>query len=116
MFSIPKTETDIDNLINKGVDINQVDSLFGQTFLHILVQRNSSLLDYFLRKGPDTNISNKTGKTPLYYAKDVITVEKLIKYGASIIIQDLDGKTINDVNPKLMSNYIIYKQNNKIVA
>jgi ankyrin repeat protein len=111
MFFSAKSEADINNLISKGVDINAQDSFFGQTFLHILVQTGSPLLDYFLTKGPNTNIANKAGKTPLYYAKDVKTVEKLIFHGASVLVKDLDGNTINDVNPRLMANYITFYTN-----
>jgi ankyrin repeat protein len=119
MFFSAKTKDDIDNLIANGADINAQDSFFGQTYLHILVQSGSSLFDYFLSKGPDTNIQNKSGQTPIYYAKDVFTIEKLIKYGASILVRDINGKTPSEANYQLMSSFITYYSNNiknKLVA
>jgi len=114
MFFNAKTTEDIDNLIAQGMDINCQDSFFGQTYLHILVQSNSPLLDYFLEKGPNTNIANKDGKTPIFYAKNVITVEKLINQGASILVKDLDGKTVKDTNSKVMADYIKSYINKKL--
>ena len=114
-----KTETDIDNLINNGADINTQDSFFGQTYLHILVQSRNSLLDYFLTKGPNTNIKNKDGKTPIFYAKDIQTMEKLINHGASLLIKDLSGNTANEYNRSVSANFIQYyinKLRNKVVA
>jgi ankyrin repeat protein len=108
MFFNAKTKGDIDNLIAQGVDINSQDSLFGLTYLHILVKTDSSLLDYFLEQGPNTNIADKDGKTPIFYAKNVATVDKLVKHGASILTKDLDGKTVKEINPKLMLDYISY--------
>jgi len=118
MFFNAKTEADIDNLITSGADINAQDSFFGQTYLHILVQSSCSLFDYFLTKGPDTNIQNKTGKTPIYYAKNITTIEKLIKHGATILVKDINGQTPCDTNYQI-SNYITYYANNiknKLVA
>jgi hypothetical protein len=111
MFFAAKTEADIDRLIANGKDINGQDTFFGQTFLHILVQTNNRLLDYFLEKGPDTNIQNKDGKTPIYYAKDVYTIEKLINHGASVLVKDLDNKTVNEANPRIMTSFITYYSN-----
>lgn len=105
MFFSAKTREDIDDLISQGVDINSQDSFFGQTYLHILVQTNSPLLDYFLEKGPNPNIVNKDGKTPIYYAKNVDTVEKLIKHGASIL---------NIVNTRVISEYMTSYINKKM--
>ncbi len=119
MFFGAKTEADIDRLIASGEDINGQDTFFGQTFLHILVQTNSSLLGYFLEKGPDTNIQNRDGKTPIYYAKDIYTVEKLINHGASIMVKDLNGKTVNEANSQIMASFITYYSNklkNRIIA
>ncbi len=119
MFFSAKSEADIDRLIISGADINTQDTFFGQTFLHILVQTNSTLLDYFLDKGPDTNIQNKDGKTPIYYAKDLTTIEKLILHGASVFVKDLNGKTVNETNSQLMSSFITYygnKLKSKIIA
>jgi len=107
-----KTKADIDNLIENGVDINAQDTFFGQTYLHILVQSNSPLLDYFLEKGPNTNIQNKSGKTPLYYAKDQRTIEKLTKQRASLLSQDFDGKACNhQAIPQVTSDFMTYYLN-----
>lgn len=114
-----KSEADIDNAINSGADINAQETFFGQTYLHILVQSGSSLLDYFLTKGPNTNIQNSDGKTPIYYAKDVLTMEKLISYGASALVKDLDGKKVNEVNTAVSAKFIQYYANklrNNVVA
>lgn len=105
MFNIQSIE-DIDKLIKEGVDINKQDSMFGQTFLHMLVQSGSSLLDYFLSKGPDPNIRNRDGKTPIFYSRDVITIKKLINGGASLLIKDNEGHTVNDVKRSLMIELI----------
>lgn len=119
MFFSAKTQADIDTLIANGANINAQDLFFGQTFLHVLVQTSSSLLDYFLGKGPDTNIPNKSGRTPLFYAKDIPTIEKLLFHRASILVQDINGQTVNEANPEIMSNFITYYANklkNRIVA
>lgn len=119
MFFSAKTEADIDKLIIDGVDINKQDTLFGQTFLHVLIQTDSSLLDHFLKKGPNTNIQNKDGKTPIYYCKNILAVEKLIKHGASMLIKDINGKTVNEINSKIMADFMthyINKLKNRIVA
>jgi hypothetical protein len=111
MFSIPKTIADIDNIDN----INQIENMFGQTYLHILVQSDSNLLDYFLTKNPSPNIQNKDNKTPIFYAKDVTTVGKLIKQGASILV---NGKNVKDVNTNVsiyLTSYINKIKNNIIM-
>lgn len=100
---ILKTEKDIDLISN----INFQD-MFGQTYLHTLVKNDSPLLDYFLSKGPNLNIKNKEGKTPIFYAKTVDTIDKLINQGASILIKDNKGKTVSDINPKLIGEYITF--------
>lgn len=103
-FFSAKSEYDIDTLINNGVDINMQDLLFGQTYLHTLVQSESPLLDYFLSKGPNPNIQNKDGKTPLYYAKTETVIKKLISNGASPLIKDVDAKEA------IVSNILISKR------
>lgn len=93
-----KTKNDIDGLILKGIDINTQDSLFKQTYAHFLVQSKSPLLDYFLSKGPNLNIKNGDGKTPIYYASDLPTVIKLLGRGATLMTNDNNGKTPGQYN------------------
>jgi hypothetical protein len=71
-----------------------------------LVQRNSTLLDHFLSKGPNPNIKNSEGKTPIYYAKNAIVMEKLVKNGASILVSDLDNKRVNQTNNTVFSEFL----------
>jgi ankyrin repeat protein len=99
MFFKCKTESDIDDLINKGLDINFQESKFGQTYLHTLVQSNSKLLPYFISKKPKTNIINMDGKTPIFYCKNIDTVNLLVECGANLLIKDSNGKEAKDVNP-----------------
>lgn len=117
MLYSAKTIEDINNLINKGYDINQQDSMFGQTYLHILVKTNNPLLDYFLTKKPNPNIKNKEGKTPIFYANNSETIQKLIRYGASLTIKDNNGKYVHDykfnsvqqvISNNLKNNYSNY--------
>jgi ankyrin repeat protein len=119
MFFGAKTEADIDNLISSGADINAQDYLFGQTFLHVLVQSSSPLFDYFLSKNPNPNIQNKDGKTPLFYAKDTQTIESLIKHGASLFVKDFNGNSITETNSLVVANFMVYyinKIKNGVVA
>ena len=100
-----KSNADIDILIKNGADINYQETLFGQTYLHLLVKTSSPFLDYFLSKVPNTNIQNKEGRTPIFYANDVETIEKLVKHRASVYIRDFNGKNFIDIKPKLMSDF-----------
>jgi len=90
-----KTKEEINSRISMGANINAQESLFGQSYLHILVQSESPLLDHFLTKLPNTNLQNKEGKTPIFYAKNIQTVQKLILHGASFSIKDLNGKSVS---------------------
>lgn len=94
---------------NSEININYQDPLYGQTYLHVLVQTRSPLFDLFLSKNPNPNIQNNDGKTPIFYAKDINTVKKLIEHGASVLILDIDGKTVNQTNPQIMADFITDK-------
>lgn len=116
MFVVPKTTNDIDNLIAKGINIDTQDTLFKQTYLHCLVQNGSSLLDHFLTKGPNLNIKNSDGKTPIYYAKDLPTVLKLLNRGATLMTSDNSGKTPGQYNKIIANDLLKAYTSNKMRA
>lgn len=97
----PKTEEDINNI----TDLNQQDSLYGNTVLHILIKANSPLIDYLLTKNVNVNIQNKEGRTPIFYAKTSVTMDKLVKKGASLFIKDHTGKTVGGYNQRVFTEY-----------
>lgn len=96
MFTIPKNLNQINSLTSENINLQ--DGLFGQTIVHIYVQTQNPLLENLLVKNPDLNIKNNEGRTPIYYAKTSQTVEKLINYGASLTVTDLNGKTPAEYN------------------
>lgn len=91
-----KTTQQIDTVIDQGIDINAQDYA-GETFLHKLVKTSSTLLDHFLTKLPNVNIRNLMDRTPIFYANDEETIEKLILYGAKFN-RDCHGKICIDCN------------------
>lgn len=60
----PTTKEIIDLLLEKGADINRIDSSLEGTPLIVAVRKNSlPLIEYLLEKGADPRIRNRIGKT-----------------------------------------------------
>ena len=75
--------------------LNDRSSYSRQTFLHHIVQKgfNIEILEYCLKRGADTEISDYHNKRPLYKActlKNLPAVKLLLQYGA-------DPNALNDV-------------------
>jgi hypothetical protein len=111
MFFNCKTQEDIDRILLEGYNINFQDTIFGQTFLHCLVQSNSPLIDYALTKNPDLNIKNREGRSCIFYARNIETVEKLMLGKIKILEKDNYGKNAIEHNNYLRI-YLIEKMKN----
>lgn len=67
----------------------------GQTILHIIVQSDRiELLKYFLEKNKcDINSLNKSGQTPIFFAKSEDVANFLISHNADLNIRDINGRS-----------------------
>lgn len=87
----------IKGLINRGADVNAVDTKRGGSVLHLAAMNNSvDLVDFCLKKGIPVDVTNKYKATPLHWAcanKALEVVQFLIKNGADIEAIDEDGMT-----------------------
>ena len=79
-------------LVEHGADVNAAIDKFGQKQLFYAVkERNESMVNLLINCGANVNAVNKSGWTPLFYAKDVQTAQLLISHGA-----DVNWKSEND--------------------
>ena len=97
------TEEYLNNLEN----INSQENLFKMTILHILVIKESPLLSFFLKKCPNPNLQDTSGKSPIFYAKSDSIKFELIKSNASVFIKNGDGKSIYSEDPTILSRYTL---------
>ncbi len=102
---------------NGVVFFSSVNSLVNKRVKLLIIYNNSNKIIFLIKikhknyNKLNTNIKNSDGKTPIYYAKDIYIIEKLINYGASILIKDNNGKTVSEYNPQIMSSFITYYSN-----
>lgn len=87
----------IKGLINRGADINAVDTKRGGSVLHLAAMNNDlDLIQFCLKKGIPVDVINKYKATPLSWASSsdaLEAVQLLIKNGADIEASDEDGMT-----------------------
>jgi len=87
----------IQQLIDKGTDINAKDQ-YGNTTLHYAVRNgNKETVKFLLEEGADVNSRDKYGKTPLFNSvvnDDIEIVKMLIAKGADIKAKDKAGQGI----------------------
>lgn len=98
--------SNIEDYLNKEeVSINIQEPHFGFTLLHWAaynadnLSNSSKLINTLLRLGADPNVTNKDGKTPIYYAagigKDTLCLKYLVENGAKInlVVNDSHSST-----------------------
>lgn len=87
----------IKGLINRGADINAVDTKRGGSILHLAALNNNlDLIEFCLKKGIPVDVTNKYKATPLHWASSsdaLEAVQFLIKNGADIEAVDENGMT-----------------------
>ena len=108
-------------------------SFSGDTLFHYLAQNNNLFKNFFSQVEADfkknINIKNNEGLTPLFYAKDITALKKIIELGADLNATTNNGDTIlhhairhknNSLEPSpelleyLLTNQIVQKLiNNK---
>ena len=83
-------------MLNHGAPANCIDSK-GLTPIHLAAKIGASIdIAELKEKGhANVNAQDKSGKTPLFYAKDYKTVIQLLKYGADPRTKAYDGKEVS---------------------
>lgn len=77
-------------LMEKGVDCKLI-TLLGENAIHLSIESEcDTILDFLLQLGINPNLADIDGNTPLLVAKNnqILMAEKLIDYGADIIIEN----------------------------
>ena len=71
---IRRQNSEIENLVGKGANINQIDNK-GRNLLHHAVNMSSATADatfeteqFLIDRGVELNLIDKLGRTPLHYA------------------------------------------------
>lgn len=89
------------NLINDGVNINEIDNQ-GFTALHFAVQNNDyKMIEYLIEKGANVNIQDKYGNIPLSRAIkpyiDRKIIEILLKSNSDIHLKNNSGISVSEL-------------------
>jgi ankyrin repeat protein len=77
----------IENLLNKGVDINRKGSEGMSPLAIAVISRKAEAVNYLIKKGANVNLKDNMGMTPLMQAADdgdLLIVEILAAAGADI--------------------------------
>lgn len=87
------------NLINDGVDINEIDNQ-EFTALHFAVQNNDyEMVKYLIEKGANVNMQDKYGNIPLSRAIkpyiDRRIIEILLKFNSDINLENNSGISVS---------------------
>jgi ankyrin repeat protein len=86
-------------LIERGAPLDAFNNSDGETVLWCAASTQSDdLIDFLLSKGVDPNMQNNgryyVGETPLIAARNLRTINTLLKAGANPNLQEKDGETI----------------------
>lgn len=84
----------VDELLEKGVDIDARDNNGSTPFLSRIAESELAIAMELVKRGADINARDKDGKTALYYAKSPEVVKKLLEAGADIEAKDYNGSTL----------------------
>ena len=89
-------EMNVDNLkiLLGSVDVNKAYNVDRRTLLHVAAWLGDArCIDYLVSKGANIKALDKSGKTPLYWARssnNIETVQALIKARAAVEWKDLE--------------------------
>ena len=100
MLSVNRNKYFIEELIDKGADVN-FRSEGGETLLHLIASMTGNdmveLADLLISKGAQVNAKNNSSQTPLskaiFGSDNIRMAELLISKGADINIKDIRGRT-----------------------
>ena len=91
----------VDFLLRANCDVNNKETICGQTPLHIAVESGTSgVIDVLLAAGADIECKNKYGRTPLHEAARTDHFEavvKLLYIGVDVFLQDIFNNTALEV-------------------
>jgi ankyrin repeat protein len=88
--------TDIEKLFRSGLDVKKKDSEGRTILFHAVLDDNSALANFFIKKGFEVNVQDNLGWTPLHYCAQNYQVgiaKILIEHSANLEIRDNYGNT-----------------------
>lgn len=95
-FIIDDFET-MKTLVERGANVNSVDTRDGSTILQrAVIQNEKSMVDFLIQNHVDLNQTDQSKRTPMHYAalyKFIDIAKILINAGASLDIEDEPGNT-----------------------
>ncbi|MBA8667595.1 HEAT repeat domain-containing protein [Holosporaceae bacterium 'Namur'] len=108
---------DIQELIERGIDINCRESNFGSTTLHIAAKGNIGIVSLLIENKAQLNPQDEKGRTPLHLAakyNQVEVVKLLLEKGADREIRDKQGFRASDyINSNQHRLRILLESQNK---
>ncbi|MDH5425326.1 MAG: ankyrin repeat domain-containing protein [Gammaproteobacteria bacterium] len=75
-----------------GGDINGKDSNQWTMLMKTAIHNKPEITEYLLKAGANPNITDRIGRTPVFWAKSVEVVALLVQYGADLKVKDITGK------------------------
>lgn len=91
---------ELNNLKKYNANMNLKDGS-GQNILFSAVETNNpGLIETHLNLGVDINATDIKNRSPIFYTKDLNTIDFLHKHGAKLDIQDVNGMTLAHIATK----------------
>lgn len=76
-----------------GAEVNAVKKEGDTPLIIACMYRYETIVEYLLNLDADFDIKNNKGEKAVHYAKETTTLELLIRKGADVNAQDMEGKT-----------------------
>jgi|GEM_PF-3634556 len=85
----------VDSLVELGADLNARNKLGGTTAAHIcLASQDVEIIKNLKAKGLNFDIKDDQGQSPIFYCKEVSTLEYFLKDGVDINNKDNKGRSV----------------------
>jgi ankyrin repeat protein len=102
-------------LVANGNDVQYIDEVSGNTYLHIAAKNNfTDIISYLTNQGLDINVENNQGDLPIHVALNIgkkgkNLIKKMISLGADVTKSNGAGKTCNELGQSRRIRKILKK-------